>query len=434
MIHAVSPPFQRSEFGRALTSGSGIEELMEDLGHAMAAGGSGMLMLGGGNPGYIPEIEKLLAQRMRELVADPVAFRRMLGNYDPPRGNTAFLEAFAAMLRRELGWDIGAENLAVVCGGQTAFFQLFNLLAGRARDGATRRILFPLAPEYIGYASQGLVPGMFRALAPEITTTGPHEFKYHVDFDRLEITPDVAALCCSRPTNPSGNVLDDSEVARLSELARAHGIPLILDNAYGLPFPGIVYRDAQPAWDSHHILVMSLSKFGLPGTRTAIVAGPPEIARAIASMTAITTLSNGTIGQAMVLPWLEDDTLIRLSRTVIRGFYAERLALARDAIGRYFPADRQWALHETQGAPFLWLWLEGCSMSSREVYELLKSRGVLVVPGDYFFFGLDADGPDWPHRRECLRISYAMAPEIVEQGLEIIGRTIAEVARPFQGV
>ncbi len=30
---------------------------------------------------------------------------------------------------------------------------------------------------------------------------------YHVDFDRLQVSDDVAALSVSLPTNPSGNVL-----------------------------------------------------------------------------------------------------------------------------------------------------------------------------------------------------------------------------------
>ena len=54
----------------------------------------------------------------------------------------------------------------------------------------------------------------------------------------------IGAICVSRPTNPTGNVLTDAEVYQLTDLARSHGIPFILDSAYGLPFPGIVFVDA----------------------------------------------------------------------------------------------------------------------------------------------------------------------------------------------
>jgi len=41
-----------------------------------------------------------------------------------------------------------------------------------------------------------------------------------VDFDALESPPElkagkIGAICCSRPTNPTGNVLTDGEMARL---------------------------------------------------------------------------------------------------------------------------------------------------------------------------------------------------------------------------
>ena len=56
--------WELSEFGRGLCSGSGIGELMDDLGHALAQGGGRVLMLGGGQPAHIPEMDALLRKRM----------------------------------------------------------------------------------------------------------------------------------------------------------------------------------------------------------------------------------------------------------------------------------------------------------------------------------------------------------------------------------
>jgi len=52
---------------------------------------------------------------------------------------------------------------------------------------------------------------------------------------------------------------------------------------------------------------------------------------------------------------------------------------------------------------------------------------VLVVPGQYFFFGYDQ--PDWPHRDECIRVSYAMDETTVRDGLNIIA---AEVRKAWK--
>lgn len=407
-----------SRFGRLLASTSGIEILMDDLGRAMAGAGGSLRMLGGGNPAHIPEIEQVWRRRMAEILADGDCFERMLGNYDPPRGNARFLDSLAGLLRREFGWDISADNLAVTSGGQTAFFYLFNLLAGEMPRGKAKKILLPVVPEYIGYANQGACPGIFTARHPRLGFPAPHQFKYGVDFDNLNISDEIAAVCVSRPTNPTGNVLTDAEVARLAAICRDRSIPLILDNAYGMPFPHIIFSQATPYWDVNTILTLSLSKLGLPGTRTGVVVAKPEIARAVQSLTAVTGLANGNIGQTIVEPLIASGEILRLSREVIQPFYRAKAAHALQCVDTFFADEMDYYVHANEGALFLWLWFKDLPITSKQFYERLKKRGVLVVPGEYFFFGLD--DPDWAHSRECLRVSFAMGDEDVRAGLKII--------------
>ena len=145
------------------------------------------------------------------------------------------------------------------------------MLAGATVGGGNKKILLPITPEYIGYADLGLSDHFFKAVRPKIDYIGEDLFKYRVDFDAITLSDEIAAICVSRPTNPTGNVLTDDEVTRLADMAAAHSIPLILDNAYGIPFPGIVFRDVEPFWDDNVILCMSLSKIGLPAVRTGIM-------------------------------------------------------------------------------------------------------------------------------------------------------------------
>jgi valine--pyruvate aminotransferase len=197
---------------------------MDDMGRAMTIEPH-MRMLGGGNPAPVPGLQSLVRERMRELLADGDAFDRMMVNYDPPQGNPRFLRALAELLRREFGWDIGPQNIAVTSGGQSAFFYLFNLLAGKFAGGRSKKILLPLAPEYIGYADQGMMNRIFRRVPPGIEWPQGRDgkiFKYCIDFAAVEkalARGDIGAIAASRPTNPSGNVLTDAEVARLSALA-----------------------------------------------------------------------------------------------------------------------------------------------------------------------------------------------------------------------
>ncbi len=414
--------FEFSNIGLRLGGGSGIGELMDDLGHALATGGPDICMLGGGQPAHIPEMNAIWRRRMEEILAEPGACERTLANYDPPRGNPRFLAALAGLFHREFGWQLGPENLAVTAGGQTAFFFLFNLLAGEIPDGRRKKILLPLIPEYIGYANQGAGGDLFRAVPPKIEKTGPHEFKYRVDFDALEVTDDIAAICVSRPTNPTGNVLTGEEIARLSAIAKEHGIPLIIDNAYGTPFPGIIFTEAKPVWDEHIILTLSLSKIGLPGTRTGIVVAHPRIAAAVASMSAVVGLANPNIGQAIMTPLIEGGEILALSREVVRPFYVEKSRLAQEWVRESFCDDFDYYIHRSEGALFLWLWFPGLPITSRELYERLKRRGVLIISGHYFFFGHDDES--WRHRHECLRMTFTMDETVVKRGIAIIGEEV----------
>ena len=434
-----------SALGKRLTSESGTRSLMEDLGEIAAAGGD-VVNLGGGNPSLIPAAEMVFRVRMQALMQRGGAFERVIGTYDAPEGERGCARALAGLLRREHGWDLSERNVAITNGSQSAFLALFNLLAGPAaddqegdgdeagdaagsgaRDGGGRRILLPLSPEYIGYTDIGLSPGMFTARRSVITELGDGLFKYGVDFEGLEAVEDVAAICLSRPTNPTGNVVTDDELARLGTLARARGVPLIVDNAYGLPFPGIVFGDATPAWDEHTILCMSLSKLGLPGLRTGIVVASEEIISALGAVNAIFCLAPGSLGPALVTDLIESGEVLAVGRDVIRPHYAARAARAVDRL-RAGLGDYPLRIHKPEGAFFLWLWMPGLPITNAALYERLKARGVVVVSGQYFFPGLQDD--DWPHKHECIRISYADEWSRIERGLAVI---VEEVRRAYDG-
>lgn len=414
--------FEGSTFGEQLGPGSGIIELMDDLGKAMAAGD--MLMMGGGNPAIIPEVVETFRERMRAIV-DSSDFDRMVSVYDPPQGNAATIEALAGLLREHFGWDIQAENIAVTGGGQTAFFLLFNLLAGQQKDGSQKKILFPLAPEYIGYANQGLNPDMFVAVPPKVVDAGEGFFKYAIDFERLQIDDSIGAMCVSRPTNPTGNVLTDVEMEQLVALARKHDIPLIIDNAYGLPFPNIIFEEVQPFWSSETIVTMSLSKLGLPGTRTAFVAGPPELIQAMSGANCILSLANNNTGQYLIRSAFEDRSILSLCQETIRPLYQARAKQAVQWLREAFEKEgAPVEIHRPEGALFLWLRFPDLPITSKVLYERLKARRVLVVPGHYFFFGL---AEPHPHEHECLRMTYSQEPNVVQEGIQILADEVRRV-------
>ena len=155
-----------SIFGERLTGGSGIEELMDDLGNALVLGGPETRMLGGGQPAKIPALTAIWKERLETIIAEEGGVDRLVGNYDPPRGNPKFLTSLAKLFRDSFDWDISEKNLAISNGGQTAFFFLFNALAGNFGN-QKKRILLPLVPEYIGYANQSICEDFFSGCETE---------------------------------------------------------------------------------------------------------------------------------------------------------------------------------------------------------------------------------------------------------------------------
>lgn len=415
---------QFSKLGHKFTAHSGILQLMDDLGKAIA-GSEEVCMLGGGNPSHIPQIEARLREQLQQILATPGRFEHMVGDYASPQGDTAFIEDLAVLLQRACGWNVGPGNIALTNSSQTAFFLLFNLFAGDMDDGTHRKILLPLAPEYIGYADVGLSDDFFVASRPEIEHVDEHTFKYHIDFDNVHIGDDIGAICVSRPTNPTGNVLTDQEMRTLHALARQHDIPLIIDNAYGMPFPHIVFSDAQPLWDEQIILCLSLSKLGLPGVRTGIIVASEEIIQAIAGMNAILSLAPSNCGATLVHDLVRSGEIITLSREIIQPFYRRKVEQAITWLQEELDGT-PFFIHKAEGAFFLWLWFDRLPITSQELYERLKRQGVIVVPGHYFFPGLDEE---WRHKQECIRMSYAQDEAIVREGIRIIGQEVRQAYR-----
>ena len=94
-----------SMFGDKVNNKSGIKSLMDDLGHAMAVNRN-MLMLGGGNPAHIPDVQNILRKSMKGVMDSGTLFEECVGNYDSPQGNISFIEELASLLNREFGWNI----------------------------------------------------------------------------------------------------------------------------------------------------------------------------------------------------------------------------------------------------------------------------------------------------------------------------------------
>ena len=411
-----------SKYAQRFLKDSGTVQLMADLGAADA----NSIMLGGGNPAHIPVVQRAFREALQQVMDEPNELERMLGDYSGPGGQNEFIELLAEFFRHSLGWNITHKNIALSNGSQASFSLLFNSFAGASLAGSERKILLPLVPEYIGYNDQQVgTTSILEAQLPSIEKHSTDFFKYRIDFDKLQLRQHHGAICLSRPTNPTGNVVTDDELQRLLSMAKRAHIPLIIDGAYGLPFPAMVYRAVNPLWDEQIILCLSLSKLGLPGVRTGIIIAKEEIIDMVSRANAINNLAPGNVGPHLLCKLLKEQRLLAMCQQHIQPFYQAKRQFAIGCLKekmRNLPV----VIHEPEGAFFLWLWIQGLPISSQALYRRLRKQNVFILAGEHFYPGIEGHR-DWPHRYECIRLSYANSEHVIEQGITVIADTLRKL-------
>ena len=406
-----------SKFGKRFSRESGITQLMADLGKANHSNDPNTVMLGGGNPAIISEAHDKFVDELQKLIADS-SVDQMIGLYDGPQGSEEFIRVLVDMLNDHYDWQLDEKNIAITNGSQSSFFSLFNLFAGEMSNGTCRKILLPIVPEYIGYADQGISDDMFVSIKPQIKMLEDKQFKYQIDFEKLISvmkSSSIGAICISRPT---GNVISDDELNKLDLIAQEYKVPLVIDNAYGQPFPGAIYTDAKLKWNDNMVLCMSLSKLGLPGLRTGIVIANHTTIEALSRISGIMVLAPSSVGPSLLTRMIKDQELLRLCHEVIKPYYRDKAQTAVQLFNTILD-DTDVYLHKIEGAFFMWLWFPNLSITSKQLYKDLKAEGVYIIPGHDFFIGLE---DDWDHRHQCIRINYAKEEQTLSKGLKAIAK------------
>lgn len=413
--------FSLSQFGEKFQNQTGIGQLMEDLGNAKP----GVAMLGGGSPALIPEVEevwrKILSDFSRNKTWDSI-----LGKYESPSGKQETLESVAEVLRTQLGLKVDPDEIAITNGSQSAFYLLLNFFSGQFPDGSFRKVFLPVVPEYIGYLDQPIAPDVFFALPGKIQDTSEDTFRYELDTEALyawkEEGPRLGCVLLSRPTNPTGRVSSEEELKVLLRFAKDRKIPFLLDNAYGLPFPGILYENNELFHSEGMIQGFSLSKIGLPGVRTGFILGDRETVSALNKANAVLNLASGNLGQYIALEFLRSGEWARLSGDIVRPYYTRKRNLMLETIRREWKGVLSYSVHRSEGAFFLWVRFPGIKKKISDLYPILKEEGVIIVPGKYFFpTGMSKDSLG----EECVRISFAREDEEIERGIRKIGQVLS---------
>lgn len=420
--------FALTQFGDQMSHLTGVRAIMKDIIETIRAGnGRQFINMSAGNPVILPEVEKL----WRDCTADLLAsneYGEVVCRYGSSQGYEPFIEAVLNDFNSRYGLSLTERNILITPGSQSLYFYAANAFGGYTSGGQLKEIVLPLSPDYTGYGGVSLFPEALSTYKPFIDIGDrPHSFKYRPDFSQLKITEDTGFVLFSRPCNPTGNVLTDDEVNRITDLAEPHKVPVFVDSAYAPPYPALNFTEMTPIFRSGIVHCLSLSKAGLPGERIGIALGDEAVIQVLQSFQTNLCIHSSRYGQAIAARAIASGALANIAETVIRPYYQNKFTVLEESLEQFMPASAPWYLHRGEGAIFAWIWFDELPVDDWKLYQELKQYGVIVVPGSPFFPGLKGD---WPHAKQCIRISLTAGDDEIATGVRHLATVVNEL---YQG-
>jgi valine--pyruvate aminotransferase len=414
-----------TQFGDEMSRLTGVRAIMKDIKETLRAGmGREFINLSAGNPLILPEVEQLWREATTDLLASS-EYGNVVCRYGDSQGYQPLIEAVAEDFNRRYGLKLTDRNILITPGSQSLYFYAANAFGGYTRSQKLKQIVLPLNPDYTGYGGVAMVPESVVAYKPFLDIDAPaHRFKYRPDFSQLEINENTGCVLFSRPCNPTGNVLTDEEVHKIAALAEPYDVPVLIDSAYGPPFPALNFTEMTPIFGGNVLHCMSLSKAGLPGERIGIAIGDEQVIQILECFQTNMCIHSPRYGQAIAARAIASGALADIATGVIRPFYQNKFKIVERTLDESMPKDLPWFLHRGEGAIFSWLWLKDLPMTDWELYQELKQVGVIVVPGSSFFPGLRED---WVHKQQCVRISLTANDQALEIGMQRLAELVGQV-------
>ena len=320
--------------------------------------------------------------------------------YTNASGTKQLRDAIAARYNKRYGTKLAAENIIAGSGGKQ---ELFNLMLALVEKGD--EVIIPV-PYWVSFPDQVSFAGGTPVFANTDSSNG-----YRPRFEDIEAKASerTRAVIINSPANPSGAVIEESELARIVEWCVARDIILVFDETYELFVYGGAKHASAMAWFDRHpeniVVVNSMSKtFAMTGWRLGYAVAHRDIVSALAKIQSHSTSNPATLSQAAAIEALTGD---ESSVRTMWEAYAERrawLVPALNAIEGFCCADPDGAFYVFPDiAPFIGRGPVRDSTSFASF--LLDEARVAVVPGAAF--GMDTG----------VRISYATSLERIKEGV-----------------
>lgn len=326
------------------------------------------------------------------------ALRSDVLGYTVTPGIDALRDAIAQEYQRRYELRLDPAEVMVTTGSSGGF-----LLAALAAFGAGDRVAM-VRPGYPAYRNTLHGLGIDVVELP-----GDAENRFQPTVRLLEELPQPpAGLVLASPSNPTGTIIDASELARISQWCETNQCRLISDEIYH----GISYgRECVSArqFSSEAVVVGSVSKYhSMTGWRIGWLLLPPALRTAVENLQSNLAICAPAISQHAAVAAFDE-----AARRELDGHVA-RYALNRELLLERLPAVGITSFAPPDGAFYLYCDVsEFTADSQRWCEEVLAATGVALAPG------LDFD-PVAGHR--MVRLSFCGQTAEIAEALDRLER------------
>ncbi len=183
--------------------------------------------------------------------------------------------------------------------------------------------------------------------------------------------------------NPTGTTLPAEERKKLLDVAARFQVPIVEDHIYArLRLRGTA-EPSLKAMDRHGIVIQidSFSKIAFPGLRVGWCVGPERVIERLRQLKQVSDLHTDQLSQATLAEFAKTGMLEKHLKRMIK-LYSRRLGAMEKCLERHLPAGIEWTRPE--GGMSVWITLPP-GLDAGELLIHARERGVLFVPGRYFF-------------------------------------------------
>lgn len=350
--------------------------------------------------------------------------------YGPVTGSIAMRQAVADHYNRLYRIDrrsrYTAENVAICAGGRLALSRLLAALGPVSVGYQTPD--YTAYEDMLAYHAHRITPVLVPTSAEDGFKVSPQRFKQLVEEHRL------GAYLVSNPCNPTGQLLEETELENYLQTARANGCVLLLDEFYshyiyeadGSPGkrPVSAARVIEDVDRDPVLIVDGLTKnFRYPGWRVGWIVGPrnivEQVGRAASAIDGGPPAAMQRAAAEVLAPARADQ-----ETQAVREVFARKRRLMLDALtglGVRIP----WV---PRGTFYVWGDVSALPAPFNDADAFFRAalqRRVMVVPGRFFDVNPTGNRPPNPDYRHWMRFSFGPPEENVRLGLSRLTQMLA---------